>query len=194
MLNPFRILATLLGFLVLATPIAAVAFFFVAIAGSPGTCEDPERPIESSIEQAAAFDIKWNALNAALDAGQPSSATFTEGEVTSAAEIWLATEDAPIANLRICFQVGVARASGKIDIPFVPGDVDVLAEGTLFLTDEFADAHVDKLEVGGLLGPLNDLVENMVNRVINDQTEKLPLQHDYAIAFSEGEVTVSGTP
>ncbi len=194
MLNPFRLVTTLFGIIVLATPIAAVAFFFVAIAGSPGTCEDESRPITTSLQLAAAFQEKWDGLEASLTAGQAAVETFTESEVTSRADLWLEEHDAPIEEILICFGDGTASASAKIDIPFVPGDIDVLARGTLNLTGSAADADVQDLEVGGLPGPLTDLVENFINNVIEDQTEDLDLDHTYTLLFTEGQVTISGVP
>ena len=194
MLNPFRLIATLLGFLVLATPVAAVTFFFVAIAGDPGTCETESRPITTSIQLAGQFQDKWDALDAALDAGQPASAIFSESEVTSRADIWLEEQDAPIDDILICFEDGTALASAKIDIPFVPGDINVLTSGTLILTGDVADADVETIEVGGLPDLLTDLVENFIDDVIEDQTEELELEHTYTLLFSEGQVTVSGLP
>ncbi len=194
MLNPFRLIATLLGFLVLATPIAAVAFFFVAIAGSPGTCEEENRPITTSDQFASLFQDEWDVLTDALEAGQPASTSFTESEVTSRADRWLEEHDAPIDEIMICFGDGIASASAKIDIPFVPGDIDVLVSGTLILTGEAGDADVDKIEVGGLPDLLTDLVEDFIDNVIEDQTDDLDLDHAYTLVFTEGEVTISGLP
>lgn len=194
MFNPFRLFTALLGIIVLATPIAAVAFFFVAITGSPGTCEDENRPITTSLQLAADFQAKWDGLEASLIAGQPATVTFTESEVTSRADLWLSEHDAPIDKILICFGDGTASASAEIDIPFVPGDIDVLARGTLNLTGNFANVDVDDLEVGGLPGPLTDLVENFINDVIEDQIEDLDLDFRYTLLYTEGEVTISGLP
>ena len=194
MFNPIRLIAALLGILVLATPIAAVVFFFVAIAGSPGNCGGDEKTITTSLSLAAAYEEKWDSLEAALDAGQTSSVTFSESEVTSRASVWLQEQDAPIDDVMICFGEGTAATSAKIDIPFVPGDIDVLARGSLILTGTVADSELTDLEVGGLPGPLTDLVEDFINNVIEDQTEDLDLDHSYTLVFTEGQVTISGVP
>ena len=194
MLIPFRLISTLLGILVLATPVAAVALFFFAIAGSPGACGDETRPITTSDELASLFQDKWDGLDAALDAGQPASITFTESEVTSRAAAWLSEQDAPIDDVLICFDDDTASASAKIDIPFVPGDVDVLASGTLILTGDVVQVQVEEIEVGGLPSPLTDLVEDFIDNIFEDQTEDLVLEHTYTLAFTEGAVTVSGLP
>jgi hypothetical protein len=194
MFNPIRLIAALLGILVLATPIAAVVFFFLAITGSPGTCNTEERTITTSFQFAAAYEEKWDGLEAALDTGQAASATFSESEVTSRASVWLQEQDAPIEEIMICFGDGTAAASAKIDIPFVPGDINVLARGSLILTGTVADSELTDLEVGGLPGPLTDLVENFINNVIEDQTEDLDLDHSFMLTFTEGAVTISGVP
>ena len=79
-------------------------------------------------------------------------------------------------------------------MPFVPGDVDVLVHGTLILTGGQVEVDIDELEVGGLPGPLNDLVQSFVDDAIADETIDLELERDYELAFSEGSVTVSGQP
>ena len=194
MLIPFRLISTLLGILVLATPVVAVTLFFFAIAGSPGACGDETRPITTSDELASLFQDKWDALDATLDAGQPASVTFTESEVTSRADAWLSGQDAPIDDVLICFEDDTASASAKIDIPLVPGNIDVLVSGTLILTGEVVQIQIDEIEVGGLPSPLTDLVEDFIDDIFEDQTEELVLGHTYTLVFTEGEVTVSGLP
>ncbi len=194
MFNPIRLFAALLGILVLTAPIAAVVFFFLAITGSPGDCRSDERTVTTSFQFAADYEEKWDGLEAALDAGQPASATFSESELTSRASVWLQEQDAPIEDIMICFGDGTAATSAKIDIPFVPGDIDVLARGSLILTGTVADSEITDLEVGGIPGPLTDLVEDFINNIIEDQTEDLDLDHSYSLTFTEGAVTISGTP
>lgn len=194
MLIPFRLISTLLGILVLATPVVIVALFFFAIAGSPGACGDATRPITTSDDLASLFQGKWDGLDAALDAGQPASVTFTESEVTSRTAAWLSEQDAPIDDVLICFDDDTASASAKIDIPLVPGDIDVLVSGTLILTGEVVQIQVDEIEVGGLPGLLTELVEGFIDDIFEDQTEELVLEHTYTLVFTEGAVTVSGLP
>lgn len=194
MFNPIRLFATLLGILVLATPIAAVVFFFLAITGSPGACDAEERTVTTSFQFAADYEEKWDSMGALLDGGQPASATFSESEVTSRASVWLEEQDAPIDDIMICFGDGTAATSAKIDIPFVPGNIDVLARGSLILAGTVADSEITDLEVGGLPGPITDLVEDFIDRVIKDQTEDLDLDHSYTLVFTEGAVTISGVP
>ncbi len=194
MIQPIRLLAALFGIAVIGAPILALGFFVVAITGDPGTCEADDRPIVISDEAATAYVSAWDSFEAALDAGQPATVTFTETEVTSRARQWLDERDSPINDLRICFSDGAAAASAKIDLPFVPGDADVLVDGTLILTDEHAVAEIDELEVGGLPTLLSEPIQSFVDDVIEDETVDLVLKHVYELSFAEGSVTVSGTP
>ena len=194
MFQPIRLLAALLGIIVIGAPLAAVGLFIIAVAGDPGTCEAEGRPIVFSDSAAASYQTAWDGFQATLDSGQAATVTFNETEVSSRAKQWLDERDSPITALRICFTEGGATASAELDVPFVPGDVDVLVHGTLILTGGQVEVDIDELEVGGLPGPLNDLVQSFVDDAIADETIDLELERDYQLAFSEGSVTVSGQP
>ncbi|MEX0785580.1 MAG: hypothetical protein WD939_02990 [Dehalococcoidia bacterium] len=194
MISPLRILAALLSVIVVGTPIAAFAFFLMAIIGDPGTCASGERTITVSPEAAASFQAKWDELDASLDAGQAASTTVTEDEATSRARAWLEERDAPISEALLCFSADGGSASAKVDVPFFPGDVDVLVRGTLLLTGEQPQAQIDDIEMGGMPGFMTEIAERFINRVIDNQTDDLALEHDYGLAFDEGEATVGGQP
>jgi hypothetical protein len=193
-LTPFRVVSWLLGLIVIGVPVATVVFFFLAIAGSPGECDSQGRTVVADLAGAASFQEKWDDMNDTLDAGQPSSATFTESEATSRAQLWAEQHDAPVSDLKLCFNAGGGSGSAKVDIPFFPGDVDVLVDGTLDLTGEKPVAEIDNVEMGNLPGPAADLVENFITRLIDHETDDITLQHDYGLEFGEGEITISGQP
>jgi hypothetical protein len=190
----FRLAAWLLGFLALALPVAAIVLFIIAVAGSPGECESDGREIESSTEAAFEFQRKWDQFNSALDAGQPSTVLFSESEVTSRARLWVDEHDLPVEDLRLCFNPEGGSASAKLDIPFFWGDVDVLVAGRMELIGDHPVAVVDEIEIGGMPSLLTGPVEDLVKELIDDETAKINLDHDYGVAFGEGEVTVSGQP
>lgn len=194
MLRPLRLLAWLLPLIVVGAPLAAVALFLLAITGSPGSCEDEERPISHSEELAASFQETWDQLNATLDAGQVSTVIFDEGEATSRARRWVEEHDVPVSQLFLCFSADGGSASGKVDVPFFPGDIDVVIRGTLDLRGEHPEAVIEEIEVGRLPGPFTSLVKGFVDELIDDQTEGLELHHDYGMTFGEGELTISGQP
>ena len=194
MVQPVRLLATLFGIAVIGAPVVAVGLFVVAITGDPGTCEADDRPIVYSEEAAAAYLLAWDGFQTTLNAGQPAIVTFTETEVTSRAQQWLDERDSPINDLRICFSDGMASASAKIDLPFVPGNTNVLVSGTLILTGETAVIQIDDLEVGGLPSLLSQPIERFVEDVLEDETIDLNLDHAYELSFAAGSVAVSATP
>lgn len=194
MLTPLRLAGTLLSLVVIGLPLAAVAVFLLAIIGSPGACDTQGRMVIISPQRAQTFEGKWRQLNATLDAGQVSTFVVDEGEATSRARAWIEEHDAPISDLLLCFNEDGGSASAKVDVPFFPGDVDILVRGTLLLTGERPEAAITDIEMGGLPGFLTDIPERFVNRLIDDQTEDVVLTHDYGLAFSEGEATISGQP
>ena len=193
-LSPFRLLSWLLGLIVIGAPVAAVAFFLLAIVGSPGACDSQGREVIADLSGAASFQEKWDDMNDTLDAGQPSSATFSEGEATSRAQLWVEQHDAPVSDLKLCFNIDGGSGSAKVDVPFFPGDVDVLVHGTLDLTGEKPVADIDNVEMGNLPGPAAGIVENFITRLIDNETDDVTLGHDYGIEFGEGEITISGQP
>lgn len=193
-LSPFRILAWFLALVVIGVPAAAVTLFLLAITGSPGECDSNGRTIVADLADAAAFQQKWDDMNNALDAGQPSSATFTESEATSRAQLWAEEHDAPVSDLHLCFNAGGGSGSAKIDIPFVPGDVDVLVHGTLDLTGEKPEAEITDVDMGKLPGPVASRIEDFITRLIDHETDDIRLKHDYGLQFADGEVTITGQP
>ena len=185
----------LLAVVVVGVPVAAVALFFSAIVGSPGSCDSAGRQAPDTPALAASFQQKWDQFNVELAAGDPSgTVVFDEGETTSRARLWLEDHDAPISDLVICFGEATAGASGKVSLPFVPGDVDILVRGRMAMTGENPEADVQEIEVGGLPGPFTDLVEAFVTDLIEDQTSQLDLARGYDVSFAAGEATITGRP
>ena len=193
-LSPMRLISWLLALVVIGLPLAAIAFFVLAITGSPGSCEEEGRPIDFEPLQAASFQQDLDQLNAALDAGQAASVVLDDREVTSRARLWSEEHDLPISDIVVCFSAAGGAASGKIDIPFLPVDVDVLIRGTVDLTGEQVKIDIEEIEVGGMPGPVADRVKAVINSLLEDQTEELELSHFYGVAFEEGEMTISSQP
>ncbi|MGB6837924.1 MAG: hypothetical protein WBF66_09495 [Dehalococcoidia bacterium] len=179
---------------VIVIPIAlAAALFAAAVLGSPGECDSGVRPVNVSTADAAAFQAKLDDLNDRLDAGQPGSFQFTESEAASRAVEFLDEHDAPIENLKICFNENEASASGTVDVRFGP-NVDAKLTGTLDLTGESPNADVD-IDVGKVPGFVTGAVEWLVERIADDQLVEIDLEeHDYRLEFAEGTATLSGTP
>jgi len=193
-LSPFRILAWFLALAMIGVPAAAVTLFLLAITGSPGECDSDGRTIVADLSSAASFQQKWDDMNDTLDAGQPSSAAFTESEATSRAQVWVEQNDAPVSDLRLCFNVDGGSGSAKVDIPFVPGDVNVLVKGTLDLTGDKPKVEVTDIEMGRLPGPVASRIEDFITRLIDHETDGITLKHDYGLQFADGQVTITGQP
>lgn len=193
-LSPLRLIAWLVGLLIVGLPLAAVGLLLLATVGSPGACETDEQRAEPRGADALAFQVKWNQFNGALDAGQPSSVVFTENESTARARVWVEENDAPVTNLLVCFTAEDAAASGTIDLPLFPGGVDVVVRGTLDLRGERPRAVIDEIEIGDVPGFVTDRIDRLVNDVIEDQLNKIELDHDYGVGFEPNRITVNGQP
>ena len=193
-LSPMRLISWLLALLIIGLPLAAIAFFVLAIVGSPGSCEAEGRPIAAEPSQAVSFQEELDQLKATLDAGQVATVVLDDREVTSRARLWGEEHDLPISDIVVCFSAEGGAASGKIDIPFLPVDVDVLIRGTVNLTGEHPEIAIEEIEVGGLPGPVADRVKVVITSLLEEQTEELELSHNYGVAFEEGEMTISGQP
>lgn len=192
--SPLRLISWVFGLLVIGIPLAVIALFVVAITGSPGSCEAEGRPISFATSQALSFQQKWDQMSATLDAGSVSTIILDEQEVTSRARLWVEEANVPVSDLIVCFTVDGGAASGKIDIPFFPGDVDVLIRATVDLRGEHPEITIEELDMGGLPSLLTDVVKGRITSLIEDQAEKITLSHDYGLSFDEGVVTASGQP
>lgn len=193
-IRPLRLISAFFSLAVVGVLATVVILFILALTGDPGSCENAARPINPQPQPAVSFQQKWDQLNDTLGAGQVSSTTFTETEVTSRARLWVVEHDAPVTNLFVCFTVDGGAASGKVDVPFFPGDVDVLVRGTVNLRGEQPEMVIDDIEMGGLPGPLADVLKGRIDSIIEDQTEDLDLTHDYGVSFADGSITISGQP
>ncbi len=192
--TPLRLISWLFGLLVIGIPLAGIALFILAVTGNPGSCESEGRPISFQSSHAFSFQQKWDQMNTTLDAGSPSTINLDEEEVTSRARLWAEEANVPVRDLTVCFTADGGAASGKIDIPFFPGDLNVLVRGTVDLRGEHPEVSIEDLDMGSLPGPLTDVLRGRIKSLIEDQAEKITLSHDYGVAFGEGEVTASGQP
>lgn len=192
--TPLRLISWFLGLLIIGIPLAAIALFVVALTGSPGSCADEGRPISFQAPQALSFQQKWDQMSTTLDAGSPSTINLDEQEVTSRARLWVDEADVPVSDLVICFTADGGAASGKVEIPLFPGDLDVLVRGTVDLRGEHPEITIEELDIGGLPSLLTDVVKGQITGLIEDQAEKITLSHDYGLSFDEGIVTASGQP
>jgi hypothetical protein len=191
-LSPIRLVLMAIGAAVGLVVVLAVVVLVAAFAGSPGECDSGDREVESSPALAQQLQAKLDELNAQLDAGQAASFTFDESEATSRGRQFLEDENAPIADLKICFNPDGPSASGNLDA--VLGlDVTAKVSGDLFLGEHPSVDNLD-INVGAVPGFAASGFEEVVKDVINDQLAHIDIEHQLTITFGEGTATLSGQP
>jgi len=209
-----NILVTLIAFGVLAALAGVVVLTALAATGDvgdPNGCrsdvadaagQHEVRGVDSDPTIADAWQAKWDAFDAQLDAGQSATVSFTESETTSRAQRYLDAKDAPVKNLRVCFHEGVAEATGNVDLPILadlPGigdslNTNVRARGTIDFSGTKPRIVISEIEAGNLPTEAAERLKGRIEGVINDRLNDLLLQHKHEAKFSEGSVDISGTP
>jgi hypothetical protein len=192
-LSPIRLVLMVIGGVVGLVVVLAVVVLVAAFAGSPGECDSGGRQVESSPALAEQLQAKLDDLDAKLDAGQAASITFNESEATSRGRQFLEDENAPISNLKICFNPDGPSASGNLDA--VLGlDVTAKVSGDLFLDGEHPRVDNLNIDVGSVPGFVTGSFEGTIKDIVNDQLEHIDIEHHLTITFGEGAATLSGQP
>jgi hypothetical protein len=192
-LSPFRLVLSVIGAVVGLAVLATVVIVVMAFVGSPGECDSGNREVESSSALAQQFQAKLDKFNEQLDAGQAASFTFDESEATSRGREFLEEENAPIDDLKVCFNPEGPSASGNLSA--VLGlDVTAKVSGDLYLSGEHPRVDNLNIDVGGVPGFVAGRFDGAVRDVINDQLAHIDVAHQLAITFAEGTATLSGQP
>ncbi|GAG20511.1 unnamed protein product, partial [marine sediment metagenome] len=110
---PFRLVLAIVGAVVGVVVVLTALTALAAFVGDPGECDSGDREVESSSALAQQFQAKLDDFEAELDAGQAASFTFDESEATSRGREFLEEENAPIEDLKVCFNPEGPSASGK---------------------------------------------------------------------------------
>ena len=209
-----NILATIIALCVLAALAGVVVLTALAATGDvgePNGCrsdvpnaagEHEVRGVNSDPAIAEAWQAKWEAFDAQLDAGQTATASFTESESTSRAQRYLDSKESPVEKLRICFHDGVAEATGNVDLPILadlPGigkslDTNVRARGTMDFSGPHPRIVISEIEAGNLPAEASERLKGQIESVINDRLDELFLQHKHTAEFTEGAIEISGQP
>ena len=193
--SPVAVVVTLVFVAVVGVVVVAVVSAGLAISGGPGDCTPGGGPISVSAANAQAFQLKWDAFDQLLDAGSPSSVSFSESEVSSRADQFVREEtDVDVDDLRVCFHDGFAEVSGKLNSG-IGINSEVRIRGSVDLSSDPATASVVKVEVGSVPGVLIDVAETVgldANDALNEALGELTLEHSCQVVFSEGTVEVSG--
>jgi hypothetical protein len=199
------LLAAILTVIVGLPILALVVIFLLAVLGRAGFAECADatggevRTLFIDPSQAASFQSKWDNFNDTLENGNPSQVMFDESESTSRARSFLDENGAPVSDAVVCFHSGEGEGSGKVDIPVLSaipgiGDVDVRVSGTVDFSGATPEAVVSDIEVGGLPSFMSDRAKGIVSDLIDRQLDSLDLDHQYDIAFEEGQAVIDGQP
>jgi len=191
--TPFRLVLAIVGAVVGVVVVLAALTALAAFVGSPGECDSGDREVESSSALAQQFQAKLDDFEAELDAGQAASFTFDESEATSRGREFLEEENAPIEDLKVCFNPEGPSASGKLSA--VLGlDVTVKVSGDLDLSGEHPRIDDLDIDIGSVPGFITGGLEGIVKGVINDQPDHIDVEHQLSMTFGEGTATLSGQP
>lgn len=187
-----RLIFMIPALLVLAPLIAVVGSSLLVFNGSPGACGGG-RPINAEPQLAFAYDQRWLAFNAQLINGLPATLNVTEGEATSRADLFLAQSNAPIDDLRVCMVDGGGDINGKIDTP-LGFDIEVRVKGSADLSGIHPAASIDSIRIGAMPAVVTRPFHGLVSSIIDNEMERITLDHRLEVDIREGETTITGTP
>lgn len=192
-LSPIRLMLTIIGAAVSLVVVLAVLLLAAAFAGNPGECDSGEREVENNPALADQLQAKLDQFDAQLSAGQAASFTFDESEATSRGRQFLEDKNAPIADLKICFNPEGPSASGNLEA--VLGlHVTARVSGDLYFDGDHPRVDNLNIDVGAVPGFVTGGFEGTIKDVINDQLDHIDIQHQLTITFGEGTATLSGQP
>jgi hypothetical protein len=160
------------------------------------------RGVDNDPAIADAFEAKWQAFDAQLDAGQSASVSFTESEATSRAQRYLDAKEALVRNLQICFHEGFAEATGNVEMPILadlPGigeslNTNIRARGAIDFSGAKPRIVIAEIEAGNLPTEASERLRGRIEGAINERLNELFLQHQHAAKFTEGAIEIGGTP
>lgn len=182
----------LVPLLIVVAPVVLVAGAALALfAGSPGSCGGG-RAITFDPALAFAYDDRWLAFNTELLYGNPATLTITDSEATSRARFFIDAA-APIDDVRICFVDGGGDVNATLDTPVGP-DIDVRVKGTADLTGAHPRADIDSIRLGALPSFVTRPFHGTIERIADDQLERITLDYRLAVDVREGQATITGTP
>lgn len=183
----------LVPFLLFVLPIVLVAIaLLLAFKDSPGECGAGRQVITNSA-LSQSYEQRWLQFQAQLTSGRPASLTVTDSEATSRTQDFLTTNDAPVHNVRLCFVPGGADVNGTISAPFGP-DIDVRLKGNADLGGRHPRANIDSIKIGGLPSFVTRPFTGLVTRIVDDQANRVELDHRLSVQTAEGNAEISGQP
>ena len=173
--------------------VLAIAVGILATVGGPASCTPGGGVIVINAANASAFDQKWDGFDAILDAGSPSSVTFSESEIISRTDQFTKDEAGDIKNVRICVHNGFGEATGTLDA-FLGINVKFKAQGTVTLIGDHPEVDLMDVDIGSVPGFILGPFENLLEDAIEELLKELDLEHTLIPTLTEGQATIDGTP
>ena len=178
--------------------IAAIIFIGVnvvlAFSGGPSPCTPGGGHITVNAANADGFQQKWDAFDVILDGGSPSSATFSESEISSRADQYISNEtDVDFDDVRVCIHDGYGEATGKLEA-ILGLETKVRVKGNLDLTGDHPVAQDLDIEIGNVPGFITNVIEGFVEDAFDEVLEDIDLSHTYTPTLTEGNAQIDGVP
>lgn len=184
---------------------AILTIFFVAVifvgvnvilafTGGPGDCTPGSGTLTINDANAQAFQDKWDASDAVLDGGSPSSVFLNESEISSRADQYIRDEtDVDFEDVRVCIHDDYAEVTGSLEA-FLGLDTKVKVKGSLDLTGEHPEARDLEIEIGNVPGFVTGVIEGVVEDALDEALKDIDLKHAYIPTLAEGEAQIDGLP
>jgi hypothetical protein len=177
---------------------AAVIFagvnVILAFSGGPGDCTPGGGTIAINDANAQAFRDKWDASDAILDGGSPSSISLNESEISSRADQYIRDEtDVDFKDIRVCIHDGFGEITGSLDA-FLGLDTSVKVKGSVDLSGEHPEARDLEIEIGNVPGFVTGVIEGLVEDALDEALKDIDLKHTYIPTLVEGEAEIDGQP
>jgi hypothetical protein len=190
--SPLGIIVGILSSVILIIVVLVVVTGGLALTGGPDACTPGGGGIVVNDANAQAFDDKWDQMDALLDAGNATSITLNESEVTSRADRFLSENGGDVKEIRVCIHEGFGEATGKVDLPV--GEAKFKASGTVDLSGDHPEAQFDDVEVGNVPGVVLSPFEDAVEEAIQELLDDINLKHNYSVILEEGLAVIQGAP
>ncbi len=193
-LSPLGMVAGAILTIIVAAVIFAGVNVILAFSGGPDDCTPGGGTITISDANAQAFQAKWDAFDAQLDGGAPSSVALNESEVSSRANQFLRDEtDVDFEDIRVCIHDGFGEATGKLET-FLGLDTKVRIKGSLDLSGEHPGVRDLEIEIGNVPGFITGAIEGFVEDAVDEALEEIDLKHTYTPTLMEGDAQIDGQP
>jgi hypothetical protein len=174
----------------------AVVIAILAFSNGPGACTPGGDTILVNAANADTFDQKWDAMDAVLDGGSPSSETFNESEISSRADRYFTEEKSlDFRDVQVCIHDDYGEATGTLDA-ILGLQVEVKLKGTMDLTGDTPKTDIDDIEFGKVPGWFVDVTDAIfgAENDIDEALEDIDLKHTYTPTLTEGQAQIDGEP